>query len=167
MSRVPLGETVSSTPPQSLLLPAFTRHTRLLERPFSAPEALEHARYHLQGALPLSSPLTPPDCVWSRYGKRIVCTRCGFSIRWRHETLPVRNCPEICAHLGEASKPIKVECQTCNGQKQVDMPTAECSAHGRCLPTYRPTDVEKWHERDESNIYHLCWNCPDFIAKQA
>lgn len=94
------------------------------------------------------------------------CRRCGrLNETGRPDAQVHMMCrSSACRHLGAAVKPIKVECETCNGRKQVDEPANHCQVFARCLPFYRPADPQKWQDRPESEIYHLCRGCGSFAA---
>ena len=95
--------------------------------------------------------------------KNDVCRRCGRVNGSGVKSLKA-NCRAVCAHLGESVTPIKVECQTCKGEKLVEQPAHKCSQFVRCLPGYTPKDVAKWTERPEAEIYRLCVFCDKFTA---
>jgi len=107
--------------------------------------------------------------VTCQFGKPVdgvvSCSRCGHRVKLlpgSRGALAECRAPS-CVHLGPLVTPIKVECVACGGvKKQVDMPAAKCSVHGRCLPSYAPADPAKWQARPESEIYHLCRGCDAF-----
>lgn len=105
------------------------------------------------------------DCEFDSLAKGSRCIRCGYTLPRTYAEKPRRNCLVSCRHLGEDVRPIKAECQTCKGERLVEVSAAKCSAHGRCLPTYAPADPAKWQARPESEIYHLCRGCESFVAE--
>lgn len=112
--------------------------------------AFDAGRYHPNGLAMLC-----------KFGKNDVCQRCGRVNNSGVKSLKA-NCRAVCVHLGEPVTPIKVECQTCKGEKLVEQPAHKCSQFMRCLPAYTPKDMAKWQERPEAEIYHLCQGCDAF-----
>lgn len=95
---------------------------------------------------------------------RGTCRRCGrANPTSQPDAVVFMTCRAApCAHLGDAVRPIKAECQTCNGEKLVEVAAAKCDVFTRCLPTYAPADPVAWQAREESAVYHLCRGCERF-----
>lgn len=108
--------------------------------------------------------MTEIDCQFPSSTKGSRCPRCGYALARNYDKPPRRNCVVSCRHLGEDVRPIKAECQTCKGEKLVEVAAARCEVYGRCLPIYRPADPAKWQARPESEIYALCRGCEAFEA---
>lgn len=70
---------------------------------------------------------------------------------------------QACEHLGQAlSTTVKTDCKTCDGKRTMQVRVYACNLHTRCLPHYKPVELEKWLARKpESDIYKLCHHCPD------
>ncbi len=101
-------------------------------------------------------------CQFITTARGCKCERCGRVVRGHNGVNLIADCRLPCVHLGEAVGFVKVECQTCEGQKIVDQPAHRCAVLNRCLPKYQPRDPAKWQARPESEIYHLCWGCEAF-----
>ncbi len=94
-----------------------------------------------------------------------VCTRCKIASGVAKGKKVVRECEMTrCDHYGSARSSMQVPC----GDKKASQLAAICKEHGRCLPSYRPNrkSLAAWVEQPESELYHLCYNCKEFKAKE-
>jgi len=99
------------------------------------------------------------ECVFGEDGE---CHVCGYKLRKAYRPIPRRVCGDgRCCHQGVKTGGIKIGCA--GGKAEVR--ASICVVHGRCLPHYRP-NKRKWEERHESSLYHLCYNCKEFKAKE-
>lgn len=111
-----------------------------------------------------------PYCRFETGSKGDVCDYCGYKLKADYPNPPTRVCDgPACRHLGtkrtdNQGVPLTVKCGCSGKEKEIHLPEHECKIHNRCLPTFRPTaeQLEKWNARKpESEIYQLCYNCPD------
>ena len=101
-------------------------------------------------------------CQFVAKGTGCKCDRCGRVVRKHNGAGLIAECPPACAHLGAPVRPIKAECQTCQGERLIEVAAATCAVFTRCLPTYAPAKPAEWNAREEAAIYHLCRGCERF-----
>ena len=95
-----------------------------------------------------------------------VCNRCKIGLQSHLiGKNVVRTCViDACENAGNKVRPIRALC----GMREFPQTSKECGVYGRCLTDYRPNkkSMKDWLERPESQLYHLCYNCKEFKAKE-
>jgi len=101
-------------------------------------------------------------CRFNGKEKGETCKSCGYFLTKNYKETPIRVCGDgRCGYRGKAAGTVQVSC----GGRETSQTVVICEIHGRCLPHYRP-NKKKWEERHESSLYHLCYNCKEFKAKE-